>query len=83
MKNLFYILVLILGISSCAKNKTIKGRVYNPLTNIGIGDVEVQSRRKLMFCLRYDGCTPKRIDATNTDADGYFVLKYRNGKGVI
>ena len=59
------------------KEKNRHGRVYNPVNNKGIPNIEVQVR-KGKACLSYDGCGSKLLESTTTDSDGYYSMEYRD-----
>jgi len=79
MKHLAFILCIFLLVS-CGKERTVKGRVYNPVTGSGIAGIEVQVR-KGKTCLSYDGCGSKLLESTTTDANGYYAMRYRDKGG--
>lgn len=76
MKNytiLFFICLLLL---SCGKKTTMKGRIVNPVTNMGISGIKVIVT-KPKKCLGYDGCGSKTIYETVSDENGYFLIEKR------
>ena len=79
MKKILYIFTLTLLFSSCLKNKTVIGRVYNPLTNKGVEGIRVVLLRP-KHCLGI-GCGTKQIDVTTTDANGNYALNHSDGNG--
>ncbi len=76
MKYLAFIFGIFLVVS-CGKNRTVKGRVYNPVNGNGISGIEVQVR-KGKSCLSYDGCGSKLLESTTTDANGYYSMEYKD-----
>ncbi|HIP35540.1 MAG TPA: carboxypeptidase regulatory-like domain-containing protein [Crocinitomix sp.] len=66
---------------SCGKKRTVHGRVYNPVTGNGIAGMGVYVMKD-KTCLSYDGCADKAIESTTTDANGYYLMQYRDKGGL-
>ena len=77
MKTIFLFLFIIpFLLSSCYKKTTMKGRIVNPVTNLGIAGIKVYVT-KPKTCLGYDGCGSKTIFETESDDEGYFTIEKR------
>jgi hypothetical protein len=69
---------LVLLLFSCGKQVTVKGRIYNPVTNLGIKDVEVIiGREKIGVPFSTDGTGGKILEQTTSDAEGNYSAQFR------
>jgi hypothetical protein len=78
MKTKILFIVLTLLLASCGKKVTVKGRIYNPVTNLGIEGVEVIiGREKIGVPFSTDGSGGKDLEQTTSDAEGYYSAQFR------
>lgn len=82
MKLLIYVLALTTVVFSCSKKKTMKtimGRVYNPITNLAIQDIEVVITDNTL-CSDLYGCGGfNHLATSNSDSNGNYELEYEEG----
>jgi hypothetical protein len=84
MKKLILFTLTIFILIACGKEKTITGRVYNPVTGEAISNMEVRLLRgKTGTRGSVDGSGKKLLETTTTDANGNysFTYKQRSSKG--
>lgn len=78
MKKLILFTLTIFLLIACGKEKTIVGRVYNPVTSAGIPNMEVRLlRSKTGMPGSVDGSGKKLLETTTTDANGNYSFTYR------
>ncbi len=76
---LFFILSFLLMTISCTKfgkNITVKGKVINPVTGVGIPNLEVSLQRSKL--IGFPSAGVKTLKTTRTDAEGFFKIDALN-----
>lgn len=79
MKFFLNIILLSLLLFSCGKKTTITGRIINPVTGIGIGNIEIEVLKEKVNPIpgSMDGTGSKLIETTTTDSEGYYAIEIR------